>query len=303
MTIDLMLQQINEKFFGDSDTLKKIMCVLLSKEHLLIEDRPGTGKTTLAKAICEALSLDSKRITMTIDTFPSDIVGFSTIEQESRKAKFYPGPIFTNILLIDEINRASGRTQAALLEAMEERQVTIEGKSIELDDPFMVIATQNPLDYNGTNPLLESQLDRFSMCLTLGYPTYENEIKIVKKHDAKINAIMDKEQFLTAQKVCENVFVKDEIYKYIVDLIRATRNHPEILQGASPRVSVSLIKMAKACAYINGRDYVIPDDIQFIFADTLAHRIILNNVNDNLKEKSREILNEILTSVQIHTDI
>lgn len=303
MKIDLMLKQINEKFYGDSDILKKIMCVLLAKEHLLIEDRPGTGKTTLAKAICEALSLENKRITMTIDTFPSDIIGFTTIDQESKKIKLYPGPIFTNILLIDEINRASGRTQAALLEAMEERQVTIEGNAMVLDDPFMVIATQNPLDYNGTNPLLESQLDRFSMCLTLGYPTYEDELKIVKKYTTSIESIMSKEEFLVAQKACEEVFVKEEVYQYIVDLIRATRKHPDIRQGASPRVSVSLIKLAKACAYINGRDYVIPDDIGFIFVDTLAHRIILNNFDDDLKAKSRKILNDIIASTQVHSEV
>ncbi|MGC9181550.1 AAA family ATPase [Thermogladius sp.] len=261
--------------------VKLILAALIARGHVLIEGVPGVAKTTIAKTIARTLSLDFKRVQMTPDLLPMDIIGYKIFDQKTAEFKFVKGPIFTNILLADEINRASPRTQSALLEAMQERQVTIEGETFRLDEPFIVLATQNPIEMEGVFPLPEAQLDRFLVKIETGYPSTKGFVEMLKKVDEieawveAIKPVVTKEEVLNEIRSARDVKVDEAVYQYIASLVEETRRHHAVRLGASPRSGIAVLRMAKAVAYLEGRNYVIPDDVKQVLAPTLSHRIIL----------------------------
>ncbi|AFK51099.1 MoxR-related ATPase, AAA superfamily [Thermogladius calderae 1633] len=261
--------------------VKLVLAALIARGHVLIEGVPGVAKTTIAKTIARTLSLDFKRVQMTPDLLPMDIIGYKIFDQKTAEFKFVKGPIFTNILLADEINRASPRTQSALLEAMQERQVTIEGETFRLDEPFIVLATQNPIEMEGVFPLPEAQLDRFLVKIETGYPSTKGFVEMLKKVDEieawveAIKPVVTKEEVLNEIKSARDVKVDEAIYQYIANLVEETRRHHAVRLGASPRSGIAILRMAKAVAYLEGRNYVIPDDVKQVLVPTLSHRIIL----------------------------
>lgn len=295
---DAILQEVKKMVIGKDEILKKILMVMLAKGHILLEDIPGVGKTTIAVAFSKAMSLDSKRMQFTVDVLPSDVVGFASIDMNTGKEVLHKGAIFCNLFLADEINRTSSKTQAALLEVMEEGSVTIDGFYQEVTHPFIVIATQNPLGSAGTHLLPESQLDRFMIRTNIGYPAFNYEIDILKQKEnnhLNIQPVVSKEEVIEMQRECEKIYLDQSIYEYIVRLIAATRTHTLIRQGASPRTGISLMNMAKASAYMDGRDYVVPKDITSIFHEVVGHRILLQHITTS--DACRDILNDILTQV------
>lgn len=298
---EIILKEVQKAVVGKEEQTKKVLMTILAKGHILLEDIPGVGKTTMASAFAKAMQMEAKRIQFTVDVLPSDVVGFSMIDAKSGEPRLYKGAVFCNIFLADEINRTSSKTQAALLEVMEEGQITIDGYTQKAPSPFTVIATQNPFGSAGTQLLPESQLDRFTICLSMGYPKLEDEVEILKRKQRpasyEIKEVTNIEEILCMQKECDEVYIHDELLTYIVTLLNATRKHPAIAQGASPRAGISLVNMAKACAYMEGRDYVVPKDIQYVFHDVIAHRIHLKQENGN-KNKKKEIIYEILQSVR-----
>jgi MoxR-like ATPase len=285
--------------------LKLITSALLSKGHTLMEGVPGVAKTYTCKALSKLLGLSFKRIQMTPDLLPSDIIGFYVYDQRVGGFVLRKGPIFTNILLVDEINRASPRTQSALLEAMQERQVTIEGELFKLEEPFMVIATQNPIEMEGVFPLPEAQLDRFLIKISTGYTSTQGLVKVMKRADEIEEAIEGLKPVVTREEVLEevknvkNVKVDDSIYSYIASIVEDTRKHTAVRLGASPRAAIALIKMAKAWAYINGRDYVIPDDVKAVAKPVLTHRIILKPELEIQGVTVDKVVEDILTKVPV----
>lgn len=297
-----IIKEVNKVVVGKEEQVIKIMMVLLAKGHILLEDMPGVGKTTLAKAFAQVLGLEWKRIQFTPDVLPSDIVGFNAIDQKTGDYRLYQGAVFCNLFLADEINRTSSRTQSALLEVMEENQITVDGYTIEAHNPFNVIATQNPFGSAGTQRLPESQVDRFMICLSLGYPDLKSEVEILKRkqnsNNTQIKQLSSISEMQQMQLEVENIYVHEEIMKYIVNLVCATRNHEQILLGASPRGSISLTQMAKACAYLNRRNYVVPSDIEIVFYDVMNHRIHLKNEETYSK---KHVLDQIFHSIKAPT--
>lgn len=299
---EAILQEVQKAVVGKDEILQKILMVMLAKGHILLEDIPGVGKTTIAVAFSKAMSLQTKRIQFTVDVLPSDVVGFSSLEHGSGQVILHQGAIFCNIFLADEINRTSSKTQAALLEVMEEGKITIDGHTQDALHPFCVIATQNPFGSAGTQLLPESQLDRFMARLNIGYPSPEDEITILKRksgHDPMrdVASVVSKEEVLTMQQEVEAIFVHEALLGYMVDLVNATRHHAGIRQGASPRASISLMQLSKANAYLHGRDYIVPRDIQQIFYDVIAHRILTNA--EGSAKASQQALEEILHEVPL----
>lgn len=297
-----ILQEVSKAVVGKDEVLKKILMVMLAKGHILMEDIPGVGKTTIAVAFSKAMSLETKRIQFTVDVLPSDVVGFTSLDMHSGEVILHPGAIFCHIFLADEINRTSSKTQAALLEVMEEGNITIDGHTQKAMEPFCVIATQNPFGSAGTQLLPESQLDRFMVRLNIGYPSPEDEVTILKRKSEgdpmqSVACVVGKEEVLEMQQEVNAVFVHELLLGYIIELVDATRHHPKIRQGASPRASISLMQLSKANAYIHGRDYVVPRDIQQIFYDVIGHRI-LTNTDGSMKE-SQKILEGILHEVAV----
>jgi MoxR-like ATPase len=294
---------------GKSEVVKLALVALLAKGHLLIEDVPGIGKTTLANALARALDLTFQRVQFTSDLLPSDVIGLSIFNQSSGNFEWKPGPIFANIVLADEINRATPKTQSALLEAMAEEQVTVEGVSRRLPKPFMVIATQNPAEHHGTYPLPESQLDRFMLRLHVGYPKKEDERNILRDRERAnplefVRAAMSESDVLELQKLVSEVRVDEALIEYLLNIVEQTREIETIELGISPRGTLSLFRAAQALALIEGRDFCIADDIKRLVLPVFAHRIIVNSRSTNLKHKTREseqILRDILqkTSVPI----
>lgn len=303
-----IVNEIRKVIKGKDSQIVKVLLAILAKGHILIEDVPGVGKTTLALAFSKAMGLSSNRIQFTPDVLPSDIVGFSIYNSESKQFEYNKGAVFCNLLLADEINRTSPKTQSALLETMEEKKVTVDGKTRKIDDPFIVIATENPVGSAGTQLLPESELDRFIIKITMGYPDEENEIEMLKSKQNEsienVNTIYTDKDIIKMQKEVEEVYICDEIYKYVVKLVALTRNSEMIDLGLSPRATIAICNMAKANAYLNGRDFVIADDILFVFKDVSVHRIILNprvisNSSVSNDDEVEKILDDIIKKVQI----
>ncbi|HJR78859.1 MAG TPA: MoxR family ATPase [Anaerolineales bacterium] len=294
-----LIENVETVIVGKRSAIEFILVAMLCEGHVLLEDVPGSGKTMLARSIAASLGIHFKRIQCTPDLLPNDITGVSIFNQKSGEFEFKPGPIFVNILLADEINRATPRTQAALLEAMQEQQVTVDGVTRDLPRPFLVLATQNPIEYEGTFPLPEAQLDRFLMRLSVGYPSRADERQILvnlwREHPVtKIGKVVDGQELSELQKRVWDVNVDSTLQDYIVDLVEATRSHPDVSLGVSPRGSLALLKGAQAFAAIRGRDYVIPEDIKTLVPLTLAHRLILKPEAELRGRSARSILEDIL---------
>ena len=303
-----LIKNLENVIIGKRHTLEQVVVCLLCQGHLLIEDVPGTGKTILARSLAKSIGGIFSRIQFTPDMLPSDIIGVSIYNQERRKFEFRPGPIMAQIVLADEINRATPKTQSALLEAMEEKQITVDGESHKLQLPFMVIGTQNPIEYEGTFPLLEAQLDRFFMRVALGYPSILEEIKVLESQQIihpieNLLNVLDIKNILAAQEVVKNIHVSQPIKRYIVDIVRATREHVDIYLGASPRGSIGLFKAGQAFAAMSGRDFVLPDDIKSLVVPLLAHRMIVKP-GAKLQEMSANIIiEEILSKIPVPTSV
>lgn len=270
---------INGVLLGKESVVEMCLVALLAGEHILLEDVPGVGKTLLGKALAKSIAGEFRRIQFTPDLLPSDITGSNLYNAERREFVFYPGPIFANIVLADEINRATPRTQSALLEAMNESQVTAEGTTFPLPQPFLVIATQNPAEFEGTYPLPESQMDRFLLRVSIGYPSREYERQLLAQHRDgepvdRLELVLSCEQVLALQAATRQVYVEDSVADYLLNLVHATRECPEIRVGASVRASLALYRAAQAKALLDGRDYVVPDDVQSLAVPVLAHRVI-----------------------------
>ena len=285
--------------------VKLILAALIARGHVLIEGVPGVAKTTIAKSIARSLSLEFKRVQMTPDLLPMDIIGYKIFDQKTGEFKFVKGPIFTNILLADEINRASPRTQSALLEAMQERQVTVEGETFRLDEPFMVLATQNPVEMEGVFPLPEAQLDRFLIKVETGYPSTKGFMTMLKRIDEieawveSIKPVVSREEVLNEMKSVKDVRVDEAIYQYIAALVEETRRHSAVRLGASPRSGIAILRMAKAVAYLEGRNYVIPDDVKQVLVPTLSHRLILNPEFEIEGVSASRVIEEIMSKVPV----
>lgn len=296
-------EEVKKVIIGKDEVINKVLMAILAQGHVLLEDVPGVGKTTLATAFAKTLGLDTKRVQFTSDTMPSDIVGFSAYDMQTGELQYKQGAIMTNLLLADEINRTSSKTQSALLEAMEERQVTVDGVTRKLQEPFIVLATQNPVGAAGTQLLPSAQMDRFLMRLSMGYPNRASQIEIMKeRHHAnpieKVQSIVDIPTLLQLIRKTAEVHIDNLIYDYISDLIEQTRKNIYIQLGISPRGALAVCRTAKACAFLKGRDYVIPDDVAEVFVCVCAHRLILS-AKARLHEQSQEaILEEILNEVK-----
>ena len=298
-----VLSSVASAVIGKDAIILRVFLAILARGHILIEDIPGVGKTTLAIAFSKALTLNYNRVQFTPDVLPSDITGFSIIDKTTGKMEYTPGAVLCNLFLADELNRATSRTQSALLEAMEEGQVTVDGVSYPVPQPFMVIATQNPVGAAGTQLLPDSQMDRFMVRLSLGYPTNSDELKLLRRKQGN-NLLDNVEPILTSGELeamreeVDNVHIDDALLDYIIKIIVATRNHPDLLLGASPRASIALTGIAKALAYLQGRDYVIPKDIFPLVSDTLAHRLVLKPGAENESLTAAKILDGIVQSIQ-----
>lgn len=299
--IENLCSALNSVLLGKEDSVKMLVMALLADGHVLIEDVPGTGKTTLAKALAVAIGADFARIQFTPDLLPADVTGGAVFKANIGDFEIRKGPVFTQVLLADEINRASPRTQSALLEAMEERQVSLEGNRHKLPELFMVLATENPVEFHGVFPLPEAQMDRFMIRLSLGYPNAETELQVLRTHregkpiDA-VKAVTTPEAILEARKAVQKIHVDEALEGYVVSLVQATREDPSVRLAASPRAGINLIKMAQASAYVDGRDYVIPDDIQKFFFPVMEHRVF---AKESVPGASRKILEGILKQVKI----
>ncbi|AMQ18747.1 AAA family ATPase [Thermococcus peptonophilus] len=303
---DLVLSEVGKVIVGKENVLKMILATILADGHVLIEDLPGLAKTLMAKSFAGALGLDFKRVQFTPDLLPSDIIGVSVFNQKTLEFEFKKGPVFTNILLADEVNRSPPKTQSALLEAMQERQVTVEGKTYSLPRPFVVIATQNPIEQEGTYPLPEAQLDRFLVRLHVGYPTKKEELEILRRRigrksdEISVSPVVTAEEVLEMQRAVEDVYVSDPVLEYIVDIVEATRkNKKDVEVGASPRGSLALLKLARAYAAIEGRDYVIPDDVKTVAIPALSHRLILKRELWYTKVSQESVMAKILDRVPV----
>ncbi|MFH1031431.1 MAG: MoxR family ATPase [Chloroflexota bacterium] len=301
---DRVIDNISRVIVGKREVIELVLVALLCEGHLLIEDVPGIGKTTLAKATAKSVGGGFKRIQFTPDLLPSDVTGIYYFNQKTQEFQFRPGPIISNIVLADEINRATPRTQSCLLECMQERQVTVDGETISLPRPFLVFATQNPIELEGTFPLPEAQLDRFLLRVRLGYPSEGEEAAILSRFHQEnpldsLSSVIETTELLEMQKLCRQVYIGDAVTNYAISITRATRNHQGIELGASPRASLSLYLASQALAAIRGRNYVIPDDVKQLAIPALTHRL-LAKTEARLRGKSLEsLVSEIVTSVPV----
>jgi MoxR-like ATPase len=303
-TADRVIDNVSTVIVGKQSAIELVVIALLSSGHVLIEDVPGVGKTTLAKSIARSLGLTFNRIQFTPDLLPSDVTGVTIFNQQTSEFEFRHGPVMSQIVLADEVNRATPKTQSALLEAMEENQTTVDGKTYALPDPFLVFATQNPIEYEGTFPLPEAQLDRFLMRVSLGYPDREHELQILgdRQHEQPIDTVqqvIDANDIRSIQEAVQHIYVDELVSGYIVDLIRATREHPDIYLGASPRASLGLFRSGQALAAIRGRGYVVPDDVKHLAEPVIAHRIIVSPAARIRNIDTRNIVSDVLTSVPV----
>lgn len=278
--LEQVQSEVNKVIKGKEDVVKKVLAAVIAGGHILMEDIPGVGKTTLATTFAKSMSMHYKRVQFTPDVLPSDILGFSMYNSATKEFEYREGAVFTNLFLADEINRTSPKTQSALLEVMEEKTATVDGVTRPLPDPFVVIATENPYGSSGTQMLPESQLDRFMVCLSMGYPSHADAVAILKgnagKPLSKVQEVISMEEVLALRAMTNDLYVKDEIYEYIVNLVEATRTMEIFSMGASPRGTIALLRMAKAMAVIDGRDYVCAKDVQDVARDVLGHRVKLS---------------------------
>jgi MoxR-like ATPase len=301
-----IIAEVEKAVIGKQRVLQKILAAYLSKGgHILIEDYPGLAKTLIANSFAAALGLHFKRIQFTPDLLPGDITGGYIFDTKQNEFVLRKGPLFTNILLADEINRASPKTQSALLEAMQEHRVTLEGTPLDLPEPFIVIATQNPIEYEGTFPLPEAQLDRFILKLRTGYPTPDEELQMLERRrqrkddDITLNAVLSPQIFAAMRRFVEEVYVDADVQRYMVDLVNASRKHRQVVIGAGPRGSLALLKLTRAWAAMHGRSYVLPDDVKQIAHDALAHRIILEPSLWGSKVTESTVIDEVVNSVPV----
>ncbi|MEX2517005.1 MAG: MoxR family ATPase [Gammaproteobacteria bacterium] len=299
-----LANNISQVITGQNDAIRKLLAALFSHGHILLEDVPGTGKTTLAKALAQSVNAEFRRIQFTPDLLPTDITGVSVFDQRDQSFHFHEGPVFSHILLADEINRASPRTQSALLEAMAEQQVSVDGKVRQLPDLFFVMATQNPIEYHGTYPLPEAQMDRFAMRFQLGYVSADDEVAILsaqnQEHPLKLlTACTTLAEIQQQQKAVSNIRVADNIKRYIVDLIRASRTYNGVRNGASPRAGLALMKATQALAMFDGLDYVTPDHVQEIAVAVLAHRLLLDSEGQLTGLAEEAVINDLLQTVHV----
>ena len=298
---DKLLNALDSVLLGKRDSVELLVMALLADGHVLIEDVPGTGKTTLAKALAVAIGADFARIQFTPDLLPADVTGGAVFRMNTGDFEIRKGPVFTQILLADEINRASPRTQSSLLEAMEERQVSLEGERHALPKLFMVLATENPVEFHGVFPLPEAQMDRFLIRLSLGYPSTETELQILRSHREgkpldQLQAVSSPEEILNARAQVRKIHIDESLESYVVNLVQATRDNPAVRLAASPRAGINLVKMAQAAAFVAGRDFVNPDDIQRVFFPVMEHRVFAKDGNASTV---KNILESIRTQVKI----
>ncbi|MCJ7621016.1 MAG: MoxR family ATPase [Anaerolineae bacterium] len=302
-TAQRIVDNVERVIIGKHDEVQLALIALLSQGHMLIDDVPGVGKTMLAKAIAKSLGCSFKRIQFTPDMMPSDVTGVSVYDQSTGRFEFRPGPVMANIVLTDEINRATPKTQSALLEAMEEHQVTVDGVTHPLERPFLVLATQNPIEYEGTFPLPEAQLDRFLVRISLGYPSPADEIRILEAQQyvhpiEGIDQVVGASELVEMQESIKAVYVHDAIKEYVVSLVGATRGHPDVYLGSSPRGALALYRTSQARSALLGRDYVIPDDVKVLAEPTLAHRLIVHPAAKIREVDPRTVIKELLQAVE-----
>ncbi|MGF7056698.1 AAA family ATPase [Brassicibacter mesophilus] len=303
-SIDVLIHNMSKAIIGKENVTKKIIICVLCNGHILLEDVPGVGKTTMVYSLAKSLDMSFNRIQFTPDLLPSDVTGISIYNQKNGEFEFKSGPIFNNIILADEINRTSPKTQSSLLEAMQEGKVTVDGNTYLLPRPFIVLATQNPIEYEGTFPLPEAQLDRFMMRLSIGYPDRMSEKMIIRRYKGEnllnyIKSVLTVEDILEMQEEIENIYVDESIENYIIDIITRTRGDENIALGVSPRGSISLYKAAKGLAYINNRKYVIPDDVKEMTIPVLSHRIIMKAESRIRAVDEVSVLNNILARAPV----
>jgi MoxR-like ATPase len=301
---DAVINNVEKVIVGKRPAIELVLIALLCEGHVLIEDAPGTGKTMLARAVAISTALEFKRLQCTPDLLPNDVTGVSVFNQKTREFEFRPGPTFSNILLADEINRATPRTQSALLEAMGESQVTVDGVTYPLPRPFLVLATQNPIEFEGTFPLPEAQMDRFLMRLSIGYPDFADEDAMMQMQQLAhpieaLERVVDGERMPELQRQVRQVHVVESVRRYILNLVHATRDHPALALGASPRGSLALFRAAQALAALRGRDFVIPDDIKQVAVACLAHRMMMNPENALSGETTTGVVRELLRQVEV----
>lgn len=299
-----LVENVENVIIGKTESVRLTAVGLLCQGHVLIEDVPGTGKTMLAKSLARSIGCSFNRIQFTPDMLPSDVTGVSIFNQKTREFEYRPGPIMAQIVLTDEINRATPKTQAALLEAMEERQVTVDGVTHPTPRPFLVLATQNPIEYEGTFPLPEAQMDRFLIRISLGYPRHADEIDMMERQKIQhplesLEQVVEVDELLQAQEDVRRVTVSEDVKRYIVDLVDATREHSEVYLGASPRGSLALYKTSQALAALDGREYVLPDDVKRVALPALAHRLIVGSAARIREVEANEIVQEILDRVAV----
>ncbi|MGP4076005.1 AAA family ATPase [Halobacillus sp. K22] len=299
-----VMKNINKVMIGKEEAALLSIVALLAKGHVLLEDVPGVGKTMLVKTLAKSLDCEFKRIQFTPDLLPSDVTGVSIYNPKEMEFEFKPGPILGNIVLADEINRTSPKTQSALLEGMEETSITVDGNAVPLKDPFFVMATQNPIEYEGTYPLPEAQLDRFLLKMKMGYPTASQEMEMLSRTSGghpihEISSVITRDELVGLQKEVEEVYVDTTVNRYIIDLVTGTRNHEGVYLGVSPRGSISLMKAAKAYAFVHDRDYVVPDDVQYLAPYVLSHRMILTSEANFEGATPESIIEELLSATSI----
>ncbi|WP_144555530.1 MoxR family ATPase [Bacillus sp. X1(2014)] len=303
-TIEKILVNIEKVMIGKRDVAELSLVALLAGGHVLLEDVPGVGKTMMVRALAKSVNANFRRIQFTPDLLPSDVTGVSIYNPKEMEFQFRPGPLMGNIILADEINRTSPKTQSALLEGMEEASVTIDGVTHQLNKPFFVMATQNPIEYEGTYPLPEAQLDRFLLKMRMGYPDLQEEMEVLNRAQKnppieELTPVIDLEGLLDLQKEIKDVFVDDTMKRYIVDIVNRTRGHGSVYLGASPRGSIALMKAAQAYAYMYGRDYVLPDDIQYLARFVLSHRIILKSEAKFEGISAEDLVNQVVARVPV----
>ena len=302
--IDLIIKEVRKAIVGKDKCIQKVMMAVLAQGHVLIEDIPGVGKTTLALAFAKAMGLQQNRVQFTPDVLPSDITGFSSYDKENRNFLYHEGAVMCNVLLADEINRTSAKTQSALLEVMEEYAVTVDGVNRPVPKPFFVIATENPVGAAGTQMLPESQLDRFLICIVMGYLEKEDEKSILKDWERKtiledVNAVITERDLMEMQEKVKSIYIHDRIMDYIIELSDATRNHEQIQLGLSTRGSIAVAKMARAAAYVAGRRFVIPEDVREVFPDVARHRLKMAHQTRMKQVSTEQVIQEILNQVKM----